>query len=113
MSEYIKVKERPVTFIKKKHDLKELLKLVGKETEAAVRVLADAMNDEKEDKKVRRECAKTLIDLKISVAEAVDRSEMQRMIAEIKINPNAAKSLEAEDDFKRPVLDFNTIRVVE
>ena len=112
MAEYVKVREVKLpSFIKKKHELDKLHKLVGRETEAAVKVLADAMNDPDEDKSVRRSCAKTLIELKVAIAESINRDSMQRLIAEIKIAPNGAKNLEADDS--RPVLDFHTIKEIE
>lgn len=107
-----KVKEVKRTFLRKKNDLDKLLKLLTKEQEAAVKVIADIMHDTK-DMKEKKDCAEIILRLKISVSESISKDEIQRLIAEVRLDPsNGAKQLEADDMPSRPILDFNTIQEV-
>jgi hypothetical protein len=110
----IQTKEEPITFLKKTHELQAMLKALDKGSKDAVELLVRTMNDEKQDLKIRLDCAKTVISSNASVAAQVSADSMSRLIAEIKVKPGgASKTLTLEDGKpKTPLLDFSTIREI-
>lgn len=99
------------TFIRKKHELTDLQKLLAKNSALAVQVLIDTMNKEDQTDKEKRECAKLLIQYDIEVSKAINQDNMARMIAEIKMNGNNSKSLHVEDD-NTPLVSFDEVQAV-
>lgn len=109
----VAVKETNPSFIRRKGELSQLLKSLTRVSEDAVSVLIDAMTDSSVDKKTKISCAEKLLDFQISVAKEVNSDNMQRLIAEIKLNKqpmgSSLEAIEAEKN-SRPVIDFTTIR---
>jgi predicted phage-related endonuclease len=100
-------------FVKRKHELDDLLKQLDKVTPEAVDLLATTMNDADAPLKERLKCAAKLIDYKIGVSEAINDDDLKRQIAEMKASgpsrplvPDAGKATSA------PRLDMNTIQSV-
>lgn len=106
--------EMPV-FVKRKHELADLLKAVERGSKSAVAVLVDTMEskDATIGLKTRLECAKTLLDLQIKVVDQISKDQLTRQIAEIKAN-GLSKPLELQGEKKRlpPTTDFDTIQDV-
>jgi len=71
-------------FVKRKHELDDLMKQLDKITPDAVDLIAETMNNTTTDTKTRLRCAETLIEYKIRVADQIDKSQLTRQIAEVK-----------------------------
>lgn len=101
------------SFVRKKHDLDKLSKKLAKEVEAAVDALINILETTK-DEKVRLAAAKSLIEYNIDVSDKINKDEMQRLIAEVRLNPTgAAGRLEADSSgISRAVINFNEIQDV-
>jgi hypothetical protein len=100
-------------FLKRKHELDDLLKQLDRVTPEAVDLLVDTMNNPKEAVKVRVACADKLLDYKIKVSEAINKDELTRQIAEIKAS--GLKTPLVGDDVPKPAaprLDMNNIQEV-
>lgn len=101
------VEARPPKFIKNRSDLDRLLRLLNRESEAAVKKLITLM-DKTQDEKLAMSCAKALLEFQITVSEANEKREMTRMIAAIRFPAGQLNGSTAEDD-GTPLLDFDTI----
>lgn len=100
-------------FVKRKHELDDLLKRLDKVTPEAVELLAEKMMDERVGIKERIKCADLLINYKISVSEAINKDELTRQIAEIKATGLKTPLVGNESPkASAPRLDMNTIQSV-
>jgi hypothetical protein len=101
-------------FIKRKHELTDLLKQLDSVTPEAVDLLAETMRNEKVGLKERLKCADILIDYKIAVSEAINKDELTRQIAEIKATGPKTPLVPATGNTKPtgPRLDMTTIQKV-
>lgn len=101
-------------FVKKKHELSDLLKQLDAVTPEAVDLLVETMQNVKVETKVRVACADKLLDYKIKVSEAINKDELNRQIAEIKAN-GLKTPLVPEDGPGKPAaprLDMHNIQEV-
>lgn len=103
------VAARTPSFIKNRSDLDRLLRLLNRESEAAVRRLITIM-DQTKDEKLAMSCAKALLEFQITVSEANEKREITRMIANIRFPNNGQLSGSTDDT---PLLDFETITEAE
>lgn len=90
-------------------DLKRLLKDVAKTSKDAVQALVTLLASK--DEKIVLTAAKALLELHVNVADKINADQLQRLIAEVKLNPSGTRKLTAVDD-DRPLVDFSTIREV-
>lgn len=100
-------------FVKRKHELADLLKQLDRVTPDAVEFLVETMNDTKVERKVRVACADKLLDFKVKVSEAINKDELTRQIAEIKVN--GPKTPLVQDNTPKPGaprLDMHNIQQV-
>jgi len=99
-------------FIKRKHELSDLLKQLDTVTPEAVDFLVATMRNEKIDMKERLKCADKLVDYKISVSEAINKDDFARQIADFKAS--GPKTPLVADGTKQaaPRLDMNNIQEV-
>lgn len=100
-------------FVKRKHELADLLKQLDKVTPDAVELIAETMNDENQTTKTRLECAKALIDYKVRVTDQINKDDLTRQIAEIRAT--GLKTPLVPDDTRKPAaprLDMNNIQSV-
>lgn len=104
--------EVPV-FIKRKHELANLLKALEKGSVDAVDLIVSTMNSTSEDVtlKMKFECAKSLLDLQIKVAAEISKDSLVRQIAEIKAK-GLSRPLELQEGRTAPMIDFNTIQEI-
>lgn len=112
----IKVVDKPL-FIKKQHELTNLLAKVKKGTDGAVELLISTMNAKEEDGvplKMRLDCATALIDWEVKISDQISKDNLHRTIAEIKAK-GITQGGSTEDGQKQlpPTTDFSTIQVVE
>lgn len=99
-------------FVKKKHELDDLLKQLNRVTPDAVDFLVDQMNDKNNPVRVRVACADKLIDYKISVSEAINKDELTRQVAEIKASGPKFPLVGDTPKPSAPRLDMGTIQSV-
>lgn len=106
--------EQPV-FIKKKHELADLLKQVEKGSKDAVDLIVETMNadDTKVPLKTKLECAKALLEMQIRISSEISRDQLTRQIAEIKKN-GLSTPLGVQGQPKRlpPTMAFETVQEV-
>jgi hypothetical protein len=109
----VELKEVP-TFIKKKHELDKLLKTLQTNSQAAVMLLANTMNNEEVDLKIRVECAKNLVEFTKSVSHQINADEMARLVAEVRFGDGPTKKLGMVTTSSKPtpILNFEDIREV-
>ncbi len=103
-------------FVKKKHELDDLLKRVQKGSVEAVDLIVATMADtEKVSLKTRLECAKLLLEIEIKVSAEISRDQLTRQIAELKANPPQLPpgSTGGHPVRKPPVKDFTNIQTVK
>ena len=98
-------------FVKRKHELDDLLKQLDRVTPEAIDLLAETMQDVKQAIKVRIACADKLIDYKVKVSEAINADDLKRAVAEIKAT-GLKTPLVPEDKPSAPRLDMHTIQKV-
>lgn len=98
-------------FVKRKHELDDLLKQLDRVTPEAIDLLADTMQDIKQTIKVRIACADKLIDYKVKVSEAINADDLKRAVAEIKAT-GLNKTLVPDNKSTAPRLDLHTIQKV-
>lgn len=101
-------------FVRKKHELTDLSKKLDTVTEDAIDLIADVMRDEKCTRKERLECARTLIDYKVSITDQISKDELNRQIAEIKAKGLSTPLVSGEGEKKpsAPRLDMHNIQKV-
>lgn len=103
------------SFLDDKVDLKKLAREISKASKEAVDVLVKLL--ESTDEKVRMQAAIKLLEFDIDIKKAISQDQMQRLIAEIKLNRQSnTKVIDVENDEerkKRPIVDFSTIKVID
>lgn len=102
------------SFMDDKIDLKKLSKELTKASKEAVEVLLKLL--ESKDERVRMAAATKLLEFDIDVKKIVSQDQMQRLIAELRLNraANKVKTIGVDEDEKqRPLVDFYTVREVE
>lgn len=106
----LQIKKR--TFLDEEIQLKALSRELGKASKDAVAVLVEMLKSQ--DVRIKMQAAVKLLEFDIDVKKSVSNDQIQRVIAEIKMNGSGSKTLELEDDVKkRPMVDFSTIRSIE
>ncbi len=106
----VHLEPKPLTFRRKQnHPLSKLLREISKETPEAVKKLVDLMDSENE--KIALGAASKLVDMQIDIANAIEKDDITRTLAEIKLNgPQQLGEVDDEDD--TPKIDFTTIQDV-
>lgn len=103
----VHLKETPLTFRRKnKHPLDKLVKLTGKEMEDMVENLVKLSKSQ--DEKIALGATKEIIDLHVTSVEKVEKDDITRTLAELKMNPGT-KHLEIDED-DTPLVNFNEIQ---
>lgn len=100
------------SFLDNPINLKKLLREVSKHTAAAVETLVEIMNDPNAEQKTRLGAASKLLEMQADVAKVISQDAIQRLVAEVRLNPTGTKRLKAEDDSERPLVDFSTVQAV-
>jgi predicted oxidoreductase len=117
----ITVQEENPSFLndKDKIDLYKLLKKLDKASLEALENLVKIM-ETTQDEKLRAQVSKDIIRFKIDVAKEINTDQMQRLIAEIKLNRGPQGKLiplegasDTEDQIKRPIVDFSKVHSLE
>lgn len=105
----VQLKEQPISFVRRQnHELSKLLRNLTKESEAAVQVLVALL--ESKDEKTRMNAASKLLDMQKDISEAINKDEITRLLAELKLNGGGVRNLIPEDD--TPLVDFTTVQEV-
>ena len=107
------VQEKNPTFLDDEVQLKKLAKQLATASKEAIDVLLELLKSK--DERVRMQAAMKLIEFDIDVKKAISQDQIQRLIAEIKLNRGGGlQQLQAgeEQSKKRPIVDFSTIRSV-
>jgi hypothetical protein len=111
------VTTREESFLTDKLKLDKLLRSLATASKKAVEALETALNSQ--DEKVRVAAADKLLAFYVSTAKEVNNDQIQRLIAELKLNGGRGKRLiplehggEGQSGRPRPVVDFETIRDV-
>lgn len=101
-------------FIRKKHELTDISKKLDTVTDEAIDLLAETMRDDKASRKERLECARDILDYKVSIADQINKDELNRQIAEIKAKGLSTPLVPADGTPKpsAPRLDMQTIQKV-
>lgn len=112
----LKTVAQPV-FLKKKHELANLLKKLDSASEDAVDVIVNTMNstDKSVTKAMKIDCAKAIVGLQIKTSETISKDELTRQIAEMKAK-GMSTPLELAPGEKHklpPRLDMMTIQSVD
>ena len=104
---------KKLTFLDEEILLKKLSKEFSKSSKDAIEVLVKMLSSP--DDKMRMQAAIRLLEFDVDIKRAISQEQMQRMIAEIKINGGGSKTLELEAASvkSRPVVDFSNIRNIE
>lgn len=106
----LQIKKR--TFLDTEIDLKKLDKELSKASKEAVDVLTEMLKNA--DVRIRMQAATKLLELGLEVKKTISSDQMQRIIADIKLNGASSKTLEIEDSAKnRPIVNFSEIRSIE
>lgn len=97
-------------------DLKKLLRDLAKHSGKAIERLVILMSSQ--DEKVALTAAKTILEMQTQVAKDMNTDQLQRLIAQVKLNLGGGKRLipmkgEDEEDSGKPVVDFTTIQAVK
>jgi GTPase Era involved in 16S rRNA processing len=113
MSSEVVVADKPV-FVKKKHELADLLKRVQAGSAQAVDLIVETMNaEEGVSLKTKLECAKLLLDIEIKVSAEISRDQLTRQIAEIKatgVVPMGGSTV--GNTRQAPKIDFSSVQKV-
>lgn len=96
------------SFLSSSIDLKRLLRDVSRQSRGAVDALVGLLSSQ--DEKVRLAAAKTLLELNVNVASAINEDALKRLIAETKLNSSSKKLVDSDSDV--PLVDFGTVRTV-
>jgi hypothetical protein len=101
-------------FVKKKHELADLAKQLGKITPAAIELMASKMEDDDVPLKERLKLAESIVDLKIRITDQINKDELNRLIAEIRANGPKTPLIPGDPDGEKkpgaPRLDMHTIQ---
>lgn len=93
-------------------DLKSLLLALKRASKGAVEVLVKIMENDKIDPKVQVAAAKAILDSQVEVASKITADQIQRLIAEIKLNRGVKNAKQLGEDNNTPVVNFTDIREV-
>jgi len=102
-------------FVKKKHELADLAKQLGRITPAAIDLMASKMEDEENvPLKERLKLAEAIIDLQIRITDQINKDELNRLIAEMRATGPKTPLIPGDEDKKpsAPRLDMHTIQEV-
>lgn len=101
-----------VNFLTEKLDLDKLLKSVSRHTKVALDALVKLL--ESKDEKIRLTASTKLLELQVSLAKEISADQLQRLIAQARLAGPAKRGVLIDEDEqnKRPLVDFNTIRQV-
>lgn len=118
MSSEIETVGNVPTFVKKKHELSKLQKMIEKGSERAVNLLIETIENEKTDLKIKIDCAKIIIDAQIKISAEVSKDSLTRQIADLKYKQMGTLHFpkgDSEEDQKPkpPKLDFMTVQVIK
>ncbi len=103
------------SFIKRKHELADLLKRVQAGSVQAVDLIVKTMNAGEESGvslKTKLECARLLLDIEIKVSAEISRDQLTRQIADVKANFLPAPNKPGQPTRRAPVLDMTNIQEV-
>jgi len=100
---------REASFLNDSIDLKALHKALKNVSKEAIDALTEILKDEKIDPKVRVAAAAKLLDLNVTVAEAISKDQIQRLIGEVR---KGALKGEVVDEDNRPVVDFHNVQAI-
>ncbi len=108
--------EQPI-FVKKKHELANLLLSVQKVSKDAIELIANTMNSTEEtvSQKTKLECARFLLEFEVKVSDTISKDQLVRQVAEIKAKGLITPLGEVgEGERKRvaPTKDFTKIQEV-
>lgn len=102
------------SFLDDKLKLDKLLRSLDKASKAAVAALESALTST--DEKIRVAAADKLLAFYVATAKEVNNDQIQRLIAELKLNGGRGKRLvelpNGDTKPNRPLVDFQTIREV-
>lgn len=105
----VHLKETPLTFRRKnKHPLKDLLKLTGKEVQETVERLVKLASSSNE--KIALAANSKIMDIHMDATNAIEKDDITRTLAEIKLN--GPKQLEMVDEDDTPLVDFTVVQDV-
>lgn len=101
------------TFLDDEIQLKKLSRELSKSSKEAIDVLVEMLQGD--DKRLKMQAAIKLLEFEVEVKKVVSQDQMQRMIAEIKLNSGSgSKTLELEGSVRnRPVVNFSEIRSLD
>lgn len=102
------------TFIKRKHELAGLLKSLDEATPEAVKILVETMNADadKVGLKMKVDCATTLIELQVKVADMISKDQLTRTVAQIKSQGLSTQLEVVQGGRQAPRMDFSTVQTV-
>lgn len=93
-----------ITFARK-NDLQKVMRKLDKSVDKAIEFLEEVMLNPENDSKLRVECAKTILDKKVQISEAISRDQLSRTVGEAKMlmaeratQQKRIKDVEHEDD---------------
>lgn len=90
------------------HDLTKLLRALSKESDNVVEILLKLMTSESD--KIKMAAVAKFFDIQYEVAEAINRDQMQRLLANAKYA--GPKQLGVDEDDDTPQIDFSEIQKV-
>ena len=98
------------TFIKKKHELQHLAKLLQKGSADALQILLDTMNNVDSSEKLKLQIAKDILNYTITISDTISNDSIVRQVAQLKYNGGNEKNLKVlEQPAGPPILDFSSI----
>jgi len=107
--------EENPSFLTDNIDLKKLHKELSKVSKEAIDVLLACLKSQ--DERLRMSAATKLLEFQVTVSKEINTDQMQRLIAEIKLNhgpKGRLTPLDGEEEEKpRPIVDFSNIRSIE
>jgi hypothetical protein len=108
------IQEQNISFLSENAQLKSLAKEIGKATKPAIAMLVKLLDSK--DEKIQMQAAIKLLEFDIDIQKTISQDQMQRLIAEIKLNRPGGnlKQIPVNADGtparQPPMVDFNTIR---
>lgn len=107
------MQEQNTSFIQDEIQLKKLAKELSRTNKQTIDTLIRLLDSK--DEKISSTVAIKLLELNIDIQKAISQDQMQRLIAEIKLNRGVnSKLLKASDtdDDNKPIVDFTRIQVI-
>jgi hypothetical protein len=97
------------SFLDDKIDLTKLSKKLSKISDEVIDTLIALLQSK--DERTRMTVAIKLLELDIDVKKVISQDQMQRLIAEIKLNRSGGpKQIPVHGEDSRPLVDFSTVR---